>query len=97
MAKFSFLGTWNDSWGILDALFRTGEYSLVPDIDYDEPEPIFAARLDDELKGMMRIHRGGYLWSPRFSLYPPVMWRVPEGEKAGKYNVDSWRGGRACS
>jgi hypothetical protein len=93
MAKFSFLGTWNDSWDILDALFATGEYSLLPDLDYDNPEPIFATRLDDALKDIMLVHRDGYLWSPKFSLYPPGMWRVEEGEKAGKYNVDSWRGG----
>jgi hypothetical protein len=93
MAKFSFLGTWNDSWGILDALFGTGEYSLVPDIDYDKPEPIYATRLDDELKAMMLVHVNGYLYSPRFSLYPPGMWRVPRGEKAGKYEIDPWCGG----
>src|SRR6266540_1924481 len=94
MAQFDFLGTWNDSWGILAAILGTNDYSLVPDLLYDKPEPLFVTEIDDSAKEMLlNGKRNGFLWSWQFSRFPPVMKRIEGGEAAGKYYVGLGEGG----
>ena len=93
MGQLSFLGTWSDSWGILEAIFATKEYSLVPDLYYDKPEPFFATQVDDTLKSMLLDRINGYIWSTKFALYPPWMERTEAGKNAGKYSVSETREG----
>lgn len=93
MAEFRFFGTWNDYWGILDAILSHREYSLVPDLLYDKSEPVFITTLDDPAKEMLRVKGSGYLWSTKFSRWPPVMKRIEGGEADGKYYVMLGEGG----
>jgi hypothetical protein len=93
MAQFDFLGSWNDSWDIVAAILENKDLRLVPDLRYDKPEPLFATALDDSLKAMLLDRGNGFLWSTRFSRYPPVMGRIEGGEAAGKYTVSLTRGG----
>ncbi len=88
MAQFQFLGTWDDSWGILDAILEHPEYSLVPDLYYDKPEPLFVTKIGDAAKRMLLDRRNGFIWSTKFSLYSPNLKQVKEGQNAGKYYVD---------
>ena len=93
MAQFNFLGTWNDSWGILAAILAHSEYSFVPDLYYDSPEPLFLTKIDYGLKEMLLDRRNGYIWSTKFSVDTLGMLSTKEGQNAGKYSVGSTEGG----
>lgn len=93
MAEFDFLGSWSDSWGILAAILANSEYSLVPDLLYDKPEPLFVTTINDSVREMLLDRRNGFLWSTKFSRFPPVMWRIEGGEADGKYHVGLGEGG----
>jgi hypothetical protein len=93
MAKFGFLGTWDDSWGIVAAILENKEYSLVPDLKYAKPEPVFVTKLDDTVKAMFLDRANGFLWSTKFSVYPPSMESIEAGQNAGKYYVSLTSGG----
>src|SRR5947209_272369 len=93
MAQFDFLGTLDDSWGMLDTILENSEYSLVPDLRYDKPEPLFVTKIDDTVKMMLLDRRNGFLWSREYSRFPPVMRRIEGGEADGKYYVGLSEGG----
>jgi hypothetical protein len=93
MAEFDFLATWEDSWRILAAILAVREYSLVPDLHYDKPEPLFVTTLDDPVKEMLQERRNGFIWSAKFSVFPPTMKRTEGGEAAGGYYVSLSEGG----
>jgi hypothetical protein len=93
MAQFDFVGTWNDSWGILATILENSEYSLVPNLLYESPEPLFVTKIDDLVKAMLLDRGDGFLWSTKFSRFPPVMKRIEGGEAAGKYYVGLSEGG----
>ena len=93
MAQFDFFGTWNDWWGILGHILATKVYSLIPDLKYDKPEPLFVTKVDDSVKTMILDRRNGFIWSPIFSRFPLSMELIKEGQNAGKYFVSPTRGG----
>jgi hypothetical protein len=93
MAQFDFYGTWDDSWGIVAAILENKEYSLVPDLLYDKPEPVFVTKFNDIAKELLLQKRNAFLWSPKFSVFPPFMKRIEGGEAAGKFYVGLSVGG----
>jgi hypothetical protein len=93
MMEYSFVGTWNDSWTILDAILQGDGLSLIPDLNYVNPEPTYSKVLNDRLKAMLLERRHLFIWGAAFSLFPPLIKRIDEGIKAGKYFVSATEGG----
>ena len=91
--EFSFLGTWNDSWEILDAILHGGGLSFIPDLKYDDPQPLYVTALTNEERAMIKDRRHLFIWGEAFSLFPPVLRRIDEGKNIGKYSVSSDEGG----
>ncbi|HLN28311.1 MAG TPA: hypothetical protein VK395_11250 [Gemmataceae bacterium] len=93
MNQFSFAGTWEDSWDILQEILRAGDVTLIPDMNYDRPTPLCFTALDDAVKKILRDRRNLYLWGRAYSLFPPHLERIEEGQAAGKYYVSLSRQG----
>lgn len=93
MAQFDFLGSWDDSWQIMASILQIGHISVIPDLWYERPEPIFIKALDHEAKDILRDRRNMFLWSTKFSRFPPTMVRMEGGEKRGKYYLRLSGGG----
>jgi hypothetical protein len=91
--QFEFLGTWNDSWGVLEAILARGDATLIPDLWYEEAKPLVFAAVDETLKGLLHQRRRVYVWSTAFSKFPPGLERQGSGPKAGKYFVRLSLGG----
>jgi hypothetical protein len=93
MPQFDYLGTWEDSWGILQAIARPGDVRFVPDLHYEEPHPFLIRDIDDALKVILKERPSVFIWSTMFSKYPPYLERIDSGRDAGLYYVDISRGG----
>jgi hypothetical protein len=102
MAQFDYLGTWQDSWAILNAILEPGDVRLIPDLKYlksrpnfryyTKPEPLIFTSLNDELKEIMLVRRAGFLFSDKFSRSPPWFDSIEiDGQK--QYYVRSSCGG----
>jgi len=85
--QLDFLGTWNDSWAVLEAILARGDATLIPDLWYDEAKPLFFAAVDETLKGLLRERRRVYIWCKAFSKFPPGLEQQGSGRKAGKFFV----------
>jgi hypothetical protein len=90
MKEFHYLGTWDDSWKILESILQRPETTFIPDIWYDSSKPTFFCRVNDELKKLMLYKRRVYIWAKDFSKRDPFLKRQEGGEMAGKYSV--WLG-----
>jgi hypothetical protein len=91
--RFEYFGTDGDAFRLLEAILGTGEYVLVPDMVYEEPQPVLWAQLSEEAKAIMRQWRRGFLWSDRYAQYPPIMKQLRVGKSVGKYMVNTSEGG----
>lgn len=87
MTEFSFLGSWQDSWDILDSIFEGGEFTAIPDLKYASPEPLHINRLDDNVKSMLRDRRHLFIWGKSFSLFPPSFQRIEGEAQAGRNSM----------
>lgn len=93
MSQFSFLGTWKDSWAILDSILEGEDSSLIPDLKYAQPEPLCVRVLDDDVKDTLMHCRNLFIWGKTFSSFPPFLQRIPDGINAGKYFLEIAKGG----
>ena len=93
MAQFPFLGTWDDSWAVMASILQVEHLKVIPDLKYDRPEPGLITVLDNPAKELLMGWRFVFLWSAKFSRFPPVMERTEDGADAGKYTVDLVAGG----
>lgn len=87
MAQFDFAGTWDDSWRLLDAVLAPRDLSLIPDMAFATPEPVFFTALDDSLKAILRERRRVFLWSSKWCRFPASLAPHPAKELAGTYYV----------
>ncbi len=86
MGQFDFLGTWNDSWNLLGEILKRNDVKFVPDLKFNGPKPLYITYLDEEAKEVLRDRRNLYIWGS-FSIFPPCLDRIEEGQNAGKYSV----------
>ncbi len=92
-SQFNFIGTWNDSWAVIEAILTRGETTLIPDLWYETSIPLSFHELDESLKSLLRQRRRVYIWCKAFSPFPPVLERQESGPNAGKYFVRLALGG----
>lgn len=85
--QFEFLGTWTDSWAVLEAILKRGDATLIPDLWYEEPTPLAFVTVDETLKGLLRQRRRVYIWCTQFSKFPPHLEQQGSGPRAGKFFV----------
>jgi hypothetical protein len=88
MAEFDFLGSWDDSWRIMASILQIDHIQVIPDLKFERPEPIFITALDDKAKELLLDRRNVFLWSRKFSRFPPAMVRIEGGVNAGKHFLD---------
>jgi len=70
MADFTFYGSWKDTLGILDQLIKTGDYKLIANIAYKEPEFLEIQSLSEYEVKKIRKNYSIYIWSGSYSRYP---------------------------
>lgn len=87
MPQFDFLGTWEDSWALLDSILDREGVQALPDQWYGSNIPIGFSKLNEELKAILKKKRRLYLVSKDFSLLPPFLKKQNTGEMAGKYAI----------
>jgi hypothetical protein len=93
MRELPFLGTWEDSWQVLEAIIADGAFTMSPDKWYATPQSEVFRELTPELKDMLRERRRVYIWSPTYTRVPPVLERQEIGPKAGSYFIRLSKGG----
>src|SRR5258708_7404225 len=87
MPQFDYLGSWDDSWMILDAILKKNGIHVIPDLWYEEPTATSFSTLNNELETVVQKKRRVYLWSEDFARVPPFLQRQNEGTMAGKYSI----------
>lgn len=80
-----FVGTWDDSWAVTNAILARGDVTPIPDLWYETASPTLFKTLDDALMALLRRRRRVYIWSTAFSRSPPVLERQDSGPQAGKF------------
>ncbi|MDR3577982.1 MAG: hypothetical protein P4L50_29305 [Anaerolineaceae bacterium] len=71
MAEFEFYGTWLDMEAILKKLVPLERFNFVIDKRYLEPKLIQFENLTEENLLIIKAHRKFYLWSEKYSKFPP--------------------------
>lgn len=93
MAQFDFIGTWDDSWQIVEALLELEGLTLIHDRNYAEPSPWNLTELTTDTQHLLRERRRLFIWSDGFSLHPPVMNRIDPADGPSFYSINQMRGG----
>lgn len=88
MAQFDFLGSWDDTWKIMASILQIDRIQVIPDLKFDRPAPTFITVLDAPSIDQIMERRNVFLWSTKFSRFPPAMVRIEGGVNAGKYYLD---------
>ena len=96
MAEFHFWGAEKDRTQIIEAVLALGDYKLIPDLHYPEPNPQVYERpeqsLFDALSKKIRVYVSG-----PYSSEPACMEQLKGGRDAGKYYVYEAAGGPLLS
>lgn len=80
MAQFDFLGSWDDSWKLVDSLLNRPGTTLYLDYWYKEPVRLCIKQLAMREKELLRKHKGVFICGEDFSLLPPQFSKVGNGE-----------------
>jgi len=92
MAEFNYLGTWNDSFRILEDLLRYPGIRAYVDQPYANEHPPSFTVLTDEIKEQLRRWDRVFLFGD-YSTYPPLLHPRENGPQAGMFFLSPIRGG----
>jgi hypothetical protein len=86
MAEFNFYGTHEDWWLYLDALVQRGGYTFVMDLWYKEPKVVSFTAPTDQVQGQILKRPVLYLWSDRYSKFPPYLEQLSDCAMIDRFN-----------
>jgi hypothetical protein len=93
MREFYFLGTWSDSWEVLETLLCDSRFTVSPDRWYTEPRADVFGNLPTSLKALLEEKGHLFIWSSAYTTAGPYLRRQSQGEKAGLYAIRISQGG----
>jgi hypothetical protein len=93
MRQFDFLGTWDDSWLMIEALLRLDGYHLIYDLNYAAPHYQILTELNEESKQLLQQRGRLYIMANTFSESPPVFSRIQNADGATWYSISIQEGG----
>jgi hypothetical protein len=76
MAEFTFYGSWEDSIAILDRLIQLNQFTFIVNKRYSEPVPLTFNNLNADQNSDLEAIHNLFLYSERYSLYPPYFVQV---------------------
>lgn len=93
MAEFHFLGTWDDSWNILNSIIEDFQPIMYPDVT--GPLNLLSGKtvLDENFKAVLKGCRRTFLWSASYSKYPVGIQPLESSDDSQQFFIYPSEGG----